>query len=508
MLRPLLGTTAALSLVGATLALAPAASAIDPVDTSALRKAVTVDGILGHERVLQRIAADNGGTRASGTPGYAASTDYFQKQLKAAGYRTYQQEFTFPFFREVAPATLNLLTPKQATLNTATFQFSGSGDVTGRVIPTKDVQIPPAPVSSSTSGCEPEDFTDPGPDPAIALIQRGTCTFEIKAANAQAAGYEAVIIFNEGQEGRTELLNGTLGRVFNLPVVGLTFADGQALYKQTQTGPVTARVTTSTEADLNAKTTNLIAETRTGDVENSVVVGSHLDSVVEGAGGNDNGSGASATLEIALQMAKLKIQPRQQVRFAFWGAEESGLLGAEYYVNNLTNRGLSRISANLNFDMIGSSNFARFVYDGDGSDSAPGPAGSDVIEKLFNRYFRSQGLATEPTPFDGRSDYGPFIAVGIPAGGLFSGAEGIKTEAQVAKFGGTAGVAYDPCYHQACDDVNNLSTKALAQMGDAAADAVATLALSKTDLFGERRPVARTAAATSDVQYDGSRLVK
>jgi Zn-dependent M28 family amino/carboxypeptidase len=134
--------------------------------------------------------------------------------------------------------------------------------------------------------------------------------------------------------------------------------------------------------------------------------------------------------------------------------------------------------------MVGSPNFARFVYDGDLSDSPPppggAPQGSGQIEGLFNRYFDSSGLAHDPTAFDGRSDYGPFIANGVPAGGLFTGAEGIKTEEEEAKYGGVAGLAYDPCYHQACDTFFNLSYTALDQMSDAAAHAAWTLAQSRT----------------------------
>jgi Zn-dependent M28 family amino/carboxypeptidase len=109
-------------------------------------------------------------------------------------------------------------------------------------------------------------------------------------------------------------------------------------------------------------------------------------------------------------------------------------------MNGLTADQRDQIAANLNFDMLGSPNYVRFVYDGDDSDSpdiGPGPVGSDVIERIFQRYYSSQGLQTDPTPFDGRSDYRPFIAVGIPAGGLFSGAEGIKTPEQAAVYGGT-----------------------------------------------------------------------
>ena len=140
----------------------------------------------------------------------------------------------------------------------------------------------------------------------------------------------------------------------------------------------------------------------------------------------------------------------------------------------------AKIAAMLNFDMVASPNFARLVYDGDLSDSPPppggAPPGSADIEHLFLDYFASQHLATEPTAFDGRSDYGPFIAAGIPAGGLFTGAEEVKTPAQVALYGGTAGVPFDICYHQGCDNLLNLSTRGLDQMSDAAAHATITLA--------------------------------
>ena len=162
--------------------------------------------------------------------------------------------------------------------------------------------------------------------------------------------------------------------------------------------------------------------------------------------------------------------------------------------------------------MLGSTNYVRFVYDGDGSEQnppAPGPPGSDAIEQIFTKYFASQGLASEPTPFDGRSDYGPFIAVGIPAGGLFSGAEGIKTREQAEIYGGTEGEPYDPCYHQACDDINNLSTKALFEMGDAAAHAVWVLAKSKTGLYPDGSRVAQqTKAAQEDLVWKGHKQIR
>ncbi len=196
----------------------------------------------------------------------------------------------------------------------------------------------------------------------------------------------------KGNPGRTELFIGTLGVPVDIPVVGLSFADALALYDQTQAGPVVVRVFTSTVVDLEAKTTNVIADSPGGDADKVVVVGAHLDSVVEGPGINDNGSGSSTILEIAEEMAELKIKPRQKVRFAFWGAEEANLLGSEHYVNTLSDAKLAKIFANLNFDMLGSPNYVRFVYDGDGSDTPdPGPPGSAEIEQVFNDYFASPG---------------------------------------------------------------------------------------------------------------------
>jgi Zn-dependent M28 family amino/carboxypeptidase len=498
----------------------------DPVSSSQrLRQNVTVGGILAHQRVFQRIANTNGGTRASGTPGYDASVAYVASRLERAGYDVTLQEFTFPFFRELEPATLAQVSPTPTEYATGTFDYSGTGDVTGALVPTNDVLIPPPAEPGSTSGCEPEDFVPASAtEPQVALIQRGTCTFEQKAVNAQAAGYDAVIIFNEGQPGRTDLFIGTLGNPMTIPVVGLSFADASALYAQTQAGEVVVHVTTSTEADLDAVTHNVIADSPGGDPEKTVVVGAHLDSVVAGAGINDNGSGSATILEIAEEIAELGYtsgkggkgkgklpKQRNQLRFAFWGAEEAGLLGSEHYVAQLSDDELSEIAANLNFDMVGSTNYVRFVYDGDGSDTEPeGPPGSGAIEEIFTSYFESQDLASAPTEFSGRSDYGPFIAVGIPAGGLFTGAEGIKTEEQAEIFGGTAGVAYDPCYHQPCDDITNLSTRALSEMGDAAAHSVWTLGMTKTGLFedGSLRVGARAMAAAPELAYKGPHAVR
>ena len=490
-----------------------AALAIDDVNTRKIEKAVTINGILQHERVFQRIANTNGGTRASGTPGFDASAAYVAGKLTEAGYAVSTQPFEFPFFEELAPSALAQVSPVAGPIESATLEYSGSGDVTGTVVAATNVVVPATPEPSSAAGCAPGDFVPASAtEPQVALVQRGTCDFAVKVANAVAAGYDAVVVFNEGNPGRTDLLTGvTLGSPATVPVVGTSYADGVALYEASLAGPVTVSVSTQTLSETRS-TTNVIADTPQGDPNRVVVVGAHLDSVLDGPGINDNGSGSATILETAIQFAREGKTPRQQVRFAFWGAEENNLLGSTYYVDTLTDAQLSTIYANLNFDMLGSPNYVRFVYDGDGSndpEGLAGPPGSAQIESLFTDYFGDRSLATAPTAFDGRSDYGPFIAAGIPAGGLFSGAEGIKTEEEAATFGGTAGQPYDPCYHQACDTVNNLNTAALGEFGDAVAHAVDTMARTKTGFFEDNSRMATPPQLTADdLDYRGNQLVR
>ncbi|GIF26862.1 aminopeptidase S [Actinoplanes tereljensis] len=222
---------------------------------------------------------------------------------------------------------------------------------------------------------------------------------------------------------------------------------------------------------------NLIADWPGGNTSNTLMIGAHLDSVTAGPGINDNGSGSAANLEVALAVARAGYQPTRHLRFGWWGAEELGLRGSTAYVNSLTTAQKSAITGYLNFDMVGSPNPGYFLYDGDNSDntgSGPGPAGSALIEQTLADYYATIGVPTRGTDFDGRSDYGPFIAAGIPAGGIFTGAEGRKTAAQVTLWGGTA-AAFDPCYHASCDTISNINDTALDRNSDAIAYAVWTL---------------------------------
>ena len=452
--------------------------------------AVPPEQVLEHLEVFQAVAHANNGNRASGTSGYRGSADYVVGRLRAAGYAPRVQAFPFPFFQEVVPTTVAVPGPggvprTLTAAEAAVMVYSGSGTVTA---PVQAVDTTGAP-AAGTSGCEAEDFAGFTAG-SVALLQRGTCTFGVKAANAQAAGASAVLIFNTGLPGEEGVVAGTLGEpgVTTLPVVGLSHAAGTALLGG---GEVTVTAQTVSE---NRQTYNVLAETSTGDPGNTVMVGAHLDSVPEGAGINDNGSGSAGILAIAEALAGT--ETANTVRFAWWGAEEFGLRGSRHYVADLKANDpgtLEDIALYLNFDMIGSPNYGRFVYDGDHSAFPPvqgpdgpvtAPEGSAAIEAAFHEHFGSVGLASGETEFNGRSDYGPFIAEGIPSGGLFTGAEGIKTAEQAALFGGRAGVAYDFCYHGACDDLANVDVRGLAEMTDAAAAVVRRFAASTQDLDG------------------------
>ena len=490
----------------ACVVIAPAATTAASDPAAQMRKIITVKGMLKHENALQSIANANGGTRVAGTAGFDASVNYVVKKLKGAGYKPVIQPFDFAFFSENSPATFERTAPTQHTYSEpgefSTMDYSGSGDATGNVLEVNDNQFPPGPTpSSSNAGCEAADFAGLNFTGKVALIQRGTCTFHDKALNAQNAGAIAVIIFNEGQPGRTDTLLGTLGAPdFTIPVIGVSFAVGEDLHNMLiAPSTVTVHITTDTTSEIR-QAANVLADSKGGDPNRVIVQGSHLDSVAAGPGINDNGSGSSYNLESAIKLAGSGIKLENKVRFAFWGAEEEGLVGSQFYVDSLSDAEFSKILLNLNFDMIASPNYVRFVYDGDGdATGTAGPAGSAQIEDVFNDYFDSIGLAHDPTAFDGRSDYGPFIDRGAPAGGLFTGAEGVKTPAQAATYGGTAGVAYDHCYHQACDTIDNLNHTGFDQMSDAAVTALTQLALLQGPLASAARV---RALAHAGVQSD------
>ena len=411
-----------------------------------------------HLDAFEQIATSNNDNRTTGTTGYLASVEYVSQQLSSHGYDVTTQEFFVPTYRVNTPPEVVMAEEILEESEFVPLTYSPAGEGEGSII-VIDVQLPPGAPNSSTSGCQSSDFEE-FTEGGVALIQRGSCSFYEKALNAQNAGAVAVIIFNEGQQGRRGVVDGTLGNAnLSIPVLGTSFDMGVQL-SELSGELVRFRVDTSLE---NVSSYNVLAEY--GEGEDVLMVGAHLDSVPEGPGINDNASGSASILSLAQAVAHEKQMFNLKIRFAFWGAEELGLIGSYHYTENLGSEEVEEIVAYLNFDMVGSPNFIRMVYDGDGSESSmSGPPGSDIIENIFKKVLRDNDYSYTETVFDGRSDYAGFISLGIPAGGLFSGAEGVMSQMQANNFEGEAGESYDACYHLNCDARSNIHEEGFSSM--------------------------------------------
>lgn len=424
-----------------------------PVDGPGLAAAIDTDGVLGDLEQLERIANDNGGNRAVGTPGYDASVDYVVDQLEQAGFDVDTPEFAVDLFH----ATTQTLQVSGRPVSVEALTYSPPTPAGGLTAP-----LVPVP-SDDTPGCDDTDYDGLDVTGAVVLVDRGACPFAQKQRVAAERGAAALLVANNVDE---DLAGGTLGSKDDarIPTGGVGKADGAALR---QGGDATLVLDTTVES---AQSRNVIAQTRTGASDNVVMAGAHLDSVPEGPGVNDDGSGVATLLETARQLGATP-NVTNAVRFAFWGAEEVGLAGSEAYVAGLDDAARADVAMYLNFDMVGSHNAGYFVYDGDNSDrvgEGPGPEGSAGIERTFDAILLQLGVTPDGTDFDGRSDYGPFIAAGIPAGGLFTGADETKTSVQAEEWGGEAGAGFDPNYHTAQDTLANVDRAALAVNAEAA----------------------------------------
>lgn len=464
-------------------------------------KGVSVAEITEHQVALQRIASLNGDTREVFSQGYRESLDYVVSTLRAAGYRPKIDRFNFPVWTETMPPVLTMVSPTPKTYvpgdaddndlpsaDFITMANSPTVELTDApVFPVGGIVDPPA--GGSASGCAAADFA--GVSGKVALVQRGTCAFVDKWSLAQAAGATGVIIYNEGNTPERQnplFVDNQPEPAATIAAVITSHALGNELlqaYQQGQDPTVDLKVY---GAFTDRFLPQVIAETRGGDPDHVVVVGAHLDSVPAGPGINDDGSGTATLLAQAEELAGGHYNLRNKVRFAWWGAEENGLVGSTYYAHNLNQREVDRIDVMLDYDMLASPNYVRFVYDGDGDDDAAnpaGPEGSGTVEQVFADWFSAQGLESARVPFDGRSDYVGFTDRGIPAGGVFAGAEGVKTAEEAETYGGAEGSWYDPCYHQLCDNlitvltgVPPLDAEGLAPEGDDVARQAAQRAMA------------------------------
>lgn len=451
---------------------------VEVADGPGLADAITEDALVAHLEELERIATDNDGNRAAGTPGYDASVDYVQDRLEAAGFDVETPEFEFDQF---TAETQTLAAGGQGIPVAAlTYSPSTPGEgITARVVA--------APIDDSP-GCDQADYDGMDVAGAIVVVNRGVCAFGAKQAVAADLGAVAVVVVNN-EPGPLD--GGTLGDadIAQIPTGGVSQEDGPAVASALE-----LTLTLETET-VTTRSRNVVAQTKTGDTDNVVVAGAHLDSVPEGPGINDNGTGVAAVLESALQLGA-EPDVTNAVRFTFWGAEELGLVGSSKYVESLSDEDKADIALYLNFDMLGSHNAGYLAYDGDDSDRVgepAGPAGSDAIERVFVEYLQDEGITAQGTDFDGRSDYGPFIAVGIPAGGVFSGADEDKTAQQAEQWGGAADEAFDENYHTAEDTLANVDRAALAKNASAVGFGIGTYAQSVEGVNGVPVGEARTA---------------
>ncbi|MBB5953989.1 N-acetylated-alpha-linked acidic dipeptidase [Saccharothrix tamanrassetensis] len=406
----------------------------------ALSAAVSTRDAMDSVRAFDAIAKANGGNREAGRPGYERSREYVERVLTRAGYRVYAQPVPFLAFRV---DTEKLAAPGEVKVLMA--QFVPSGKVTGQL------------ARAAQAGCQVADYR---PGTAIAVVPSGVCPIGDKAVAARDAGVRAVLVYDVSPVPDTIIRRRAVGTP--LPVGFISQRSAESLPAGIATLELSGRAVEST-------TVNLFAETSGGREDSIVMAGAHLDGGADGPGINDNATSVAAVLETAVRLAPYQRKAPNKVRFAFWGAEELVNVGSTHYVDTRTPEQLAAISLYLNWELIASPNFVRFVVDGDDSDhpdtGAPaGPPGSGEIEAVLSEGYRVQRLPFRTADLnDIRSDQEPFARAGIPIGGAFGGVRGVKTAEEAAVFGGTAGQPYDPCYHQPCDDVSNVHVGALGE---------------------------------------------
>lgn len=304
----------------------------------------------------------------------------------------------------------------------------------------------------ANDGCSASDYPA-NMTGSIAFIRRGSCPFGDKSSGAGKAGAVAAVIYNN-EKGS---LQGTLGEPspHHVPTFGLSAEEAAPYLEDLQNGTKVDSIAYIDAVVEQIKTVNIIAQTAGGDPDNCVMLGGHSDSVAEGPGINDDGSGSLSLLEVATQLSKYEV--KNCVRFAWWAGEEEGLLGSNYFAYHLTPEENLKIRLFMDYDMMASPNYAYQIYN---ATNTGNPKGSEELRVLYEEFYESHGLNYTYIPFDGRSDYVGFIENDIPGGGIATGAEGVKTDEEAKMFGGEAGKWFDPCYHQLCDTVENLSLPA------------------------------------------------
>ncbi|VEG51447.1 aminopeptidase Y [Mycolicibacterium aurum] len=442
-----------------------------PVDLGPdLSNKVGIDGVYRHLVKLQEIADANDGNRADGSPGYQASVDYVAQMLRDRGFDVQTPEFERLSGSEGGRPAL--------TVAGRTFRV----DQASMLLTTprgglRAVTLRPR----RAAGCTAADYGDVSVAEAIAVVDDSGCSIVDKHRVAVAEGAVGMLVVTQASPSRPVGTAPTLfssGYYNHLTVpVGVIDPSADAALRRTEQ-PVTLVLDNE---PVMTTSRNIIAQTKTGDDSNVVMVGAHLDSVRSGPGINDNGSGVAAVLETALQLGG-EPQTTNAVRFAFWGAEEVSMDGSTTYLRSLDKDQLDSIAMYLNFDMLGSPNPGYFTDDGDQStqtgEVVPAPDGSAGIERLLAGHLNTAGVRPADIPLQRTTDYGPFLALGIPVGGLTTGSSQRKSEVQARLWGGKADVAFDPNYHTRGDTIDNIDRTALEIMASSTAFAVGSYAQS------------------------------
>ncbi|CAL3971216.1 hypothetical protein PZA11_007771 [Diplocarpon coronariae] len=430
--------------------------ALPLVQSDQLRNSLLSSELLAKARTLEGLAyATPKRNRQVLTPGHKATYEWLYQSIKELSdyYTVEYQEFT----AESPTATLTI---DNVDVEAIPLSYSPSGKPNGTV-----VVVPKL-------GCDAADFAGLDLTGNIALVSRGSCNFSAKNLFASSAGASGIILYNNASKafrGNLDAANADF-----IPAVMIGQTDGLALVESSKVSAKRAAL----DVLPHGSTYNVIAQTKGGDQQNVLLLGAHSDASEDGPGINDNGSGLIALLEIAQQLTRYSTT--NAIRFGWWSAEEVGLVGSTKYVESLSPEELAKISVYLNVEMLASPNYVYSIYDGDGlAFNTSGPPGSAAVEKMFEDYFTEvAGLNHVPTALNSRFDYVPFAAAGVPIGGVFAGADGLKTEAEVELFGGQAGVAYDVNLHTVGDDVANCNLTAWEQNSKAIAHAVATYGVS------------------------------
>jgi hypothetical protein len=434
---------------------------------------VTADGMYTHLRKLQEIADANGGNRAEGTPGYDASVDYIVKVLKDKGFDVQTPEFERLERTEGGNPTLTVsgrdYRVDQASLLVAT-PPNGLNAITLR--------------PQKAPGCTAADYGTVSVKGAIAVVDDTGCSVVAKQNTAIAKGAVGLLVVSSPGAGGSPAGLFTSGYYQQLTVpVGVIDRAADAALRRTN-APV--RLVLDSKP-VTVKRRNVVAQTKTGDSKNVVVAGAHLDSAPRSPGINNNGSAVAALLETA---SVLGAQPEiaNAVRFVFWGSEAEG---AAKYVRGLARDQLDDIALFLGCDALASPNAGYFTYDGDQSGQLNPeiplqavPSGSAGVERTLAGYLNLGGVRPADMPLSTTADYAPFMAAGVPIGGLTAGWSQRKTEVQARLWGGQAGVAFDPNYNTARDNIDGLDREALSVMGQALASAIGSYAQSVDGVNG------------------------